>query len=73
MEVEMTRRRRPEMMRERWSYVTLEAPSSDGTSSKSRRNGRAEKEAAAAAMAGAERVRSTMVANWQRWWYWWWY
>jgi hypothetical protein len=41
----------------------LEAASSDGTSSNSTRNGRAEKEAAAAAMAGAERVRSTMVAE----------
>ena len=60
------RRRRPEMMRERWSYVTLEAASSDGTSSNSRRNGRAGKEAAAAAMAGAE--RSVYGARpWRRW------
>lgn len=46
MEVEMRRRRRPEMMRERWSYVTLElAPAaaavvapSNGTSGSSRRS-----------------------------------
>uniref|UniRef100_J3L6C2 Uncharacterized protein n=1 Tax=Oryza brachyantha TaxID=4533 RepID=J3L6C2_ORYBR len=62
MEVEMRRRRRPEMMRERWSYVTLElapaaaAVAASNGSSKSSSIRKEEEEPAAPTIAAVEVV-----------------
>jgi hypothetical protein len=57
MEAEMRRRRRPSMMRERWSYVTLEAAATSKGSRSKGSNRPAAAVAAAMARGGGEQAR----------------
>jgi riboflavin biosynthesis pyrimidine reductase len=61
MEAEMRRRRRPSMMRERWSYVTLEVAATSSGRKSTRRKG-SSRPVTAAAMAGVERWRRASQA-----------